>query len=195
MRKNLHIYKIFCNFAAEICRLMNRLAQIITKIIDFFYRPFEKRIPRQLFRYAACGGGNLVLDWILYFITYNFIVGHNLVNIQFTIFNVQFAQTITPHIAALCIVFPITLLTGFWLQKYVTFTASKLNGWRQLGRYTLIVVVNLLINYYGLKLCVETMGWYPTPSKIVITLLTVVISYFCQKYYTFRVKTQIANNK
>lgn len=165
---------------------MNKLAQIITKIIDFFYRPFEKRIPRQLFRYAVCGGGNLVLDWILYFITYNFIVGHQLVYIQSPISNFQLC--ITPHIAALCIVFPITLLTGFWLQKYVTFTASKLNGWRQLGRYTLIVVVNLLINYYGLKLCVETMGWYPTPSKIVITLLTVVISYFCQKYYTFKVK-------
>ncbi len=193
MRKNLHIYKIFCNFAAEICRLMNRLAQIITKIIDFFYRPFEKRIPRQLFRYAACGGGNLVLDWILYFITYNFIVGHNLVNIQFTIFNVQFAQAITPHIAALCIVFPITLLTGFWLQKYVTFTASDLHGVRQLGRYTLIVAVNLAINYYGLKLCVETLYWYPTPSKIVITLLTVIISYFGQKYYTFRIAKKHAD--
>ncbi len=175
---------------------MNKPAQIITKIIDFFYRPFEKRIPRQLFRYAACGGGNLVLDWILYFITYNFIVGHENVILSFSHLPIfSFEQVITPHIAALCIVFPITLLTGFWLQKYVTFTASKLNGWRQLGRYTLIVIVNLLINYYGLKLCVERMGWYPTPSKIVITLLTVVISYFCQKYYTFRVKTQIANNK
>ena len=174
---------------------MNKLAQIITKIIDFFYRPFEKRIPRQLFRYAACGGGNLVLDWVLYFITYNFIIGHKIVNVQFTIFNVQFAQAITPHIAALCIVFPITLLTGFWLQKYVSFTASDLHGVRQLGRYTLIVAVNLAINYYGLKLCVETLNWFPTPSKIVITLLTVIISYFGQKYYTFRVKSTLKNQK
>ena len=142
----------------------------------------------QLFRYAACGGGNLVLDWILYFLVYNFVIGHEIVNLQFTIHNSQFTQAITPHIATLCIVFPITLLTGFWLQKYVTFTASQLNSWRQLLRYIIIVAINLAINYFGLKLCVETWGWYPTPSKMFITTLTVIISYLGQKYYTFRLK-------
>jgi len=167
---------------------MKSFAQIITRIIDFFYSPFEKWMSRQLFRYAACGGGNMVLDWVLYFMIYNFVIGHDLINLQFTIHNLQFAQAITPHIATLCIVFPITLLTGFWLQKYVTFTASQLNSWRQLGRYIVIVAVNLMINYFGLKLCVETFGWYPTPSKMVITLITVIVSYFGQKYYTFRIK-------
>lgn len=168
---------------------MNRLAQIITKIIDFFYPPFRKIMSEQLFRYAACGGGNLVLDWILYFLVYNFVIGHELINLQFTIYNLQFAQAITPHIAALCIVFPITLLTGFWLQKYVTFTGSTLHGARQLVRYISIVAINLAINYFGLKLCVEGWGWYPTPSKMVITTMTVVISYFGNKYYSFRVKS------
>lgn len=169
---------------------MKKIAQKITKIIDFFYPPFRKWMSPQVFRYAACGGGNLVLDWLLYFITYNYIVGHEIVNLQFSIFNYQFSQALTPHIAALCIVFPITLLTGFWLQKYVTFTRSNLHGLRQLGRYTLIVALNLAINYYGLKLLVETAGWYPTPSKIIITLFTVLISYFGQKYYTFRVRKE-----
>ena len=144
----------------------------------------------QLFRYAVCGGGNMVFDWILYFLIYNFVIGHELVSIQFSVFSFQFAQAITPHIATLCIVFPITLLTGFLLQKYVTFTQSNLHGGRQLVRYILIVAVNLAINYFGLKLCVETFGWYPTPSKIVITLFTVIISYIGQKYYTFRVKKE-----
>ena len=166
---------------------MQKLAQIITKIIDFFYRPFSNWMSEQLFRYAACGGGNLVLDWVLYFLIYNFVIGHDLVNLQFTIFNFQFAQAITPHIATLCIVFPITLLTGFWLQKYVTFSQSELNSWRQLGRYIIIVAINLAINYFGLKLCVETLGWYPTPSKMLITLITVAVSYLGQKYFTFRV--------
>lgn len=127
----------------------------------------------------------MVLDWILYFLIYNFVVGHEIVNLSFEIGNWSFEQAITPHIAAFCIVFPITLLTGFLLQKYVTFTQSDLHGVRQLGRYTLIVAVNLAVNYFGLKLCVETFGWYPTPSKMVITIVTVVISYLGQKYYTF----------
>ena len=167
---------------------MNKLAHILTKIIDFFYPPFRKVMSEQLFRYAACGGGNLVLDWILYFLVYNFVIGHEIVNLQFTIYNLQFAQAITPHIASLCIVFPITLLTGFWLQKNVTFSSSNLHSAQQLGRYVVIVMINLAINYFGLKLCVEALGWYPTPSKMVITLVTVAISYFGQKYYSFRVK-------
>lgn len=167
---------------------MNKLAQIITKIIDFFYRPFRNIMSEQLFRYAACGGGNLVLDWVLYFLIYNFVIGHDLVYINLTPFTYHLC--LTPHIATLCIVFPITLLTGFWLQKYVTFTQSNLHGARQLGRYISIVALNLAINYFGLKLCVEIWGWYPTPSKIFITLITVAISYFGQKYYSFRI-----NNK
>ena len=170
---------------------MARLAQILTKIIDFFYPPFRRVMSEQLFRYAACGGGNLVLDWVLYFLIYNFVIGHELVNLQFTIHNLQFTQAITPHIATLCIVFPITLLTGFWLQKNVTFSQSELNSWRQLGRYVIIVAINLAINYFGLKLCVESLGWYPTPSKMLITLITVAISYLGQKYFTFRVTKQI----
>ena len=165
---------------------MNKLAQIITKIIDFFYPPFRKIFSEQLFRYAACGGGNLVLDWVLYFLIYNFVIGHNNVIFSFSHLPIfSFEQVITPHIATLCIVFPITLLTGFWLQKYVTFTGSNLHGARQLGRYIIIVAVNLAINYFGLKLCVETFGWYPTPSKMFITLITVAISYLGQKYFTF----------
>ena len=100
---------------------MNKLAQIITRIIDFFYRPFAKWIPEQVFRYAACGGGNMVLDWVLYFLVYNFVIGHEIVKLSI----VNYQLSITPHIASLCIVFPITLVTGFWLQKYVTFQTPK----------------------------------------------------------------------
>ena len=169
-------------FAAAKVLLFFDMSKFITKIIDFFYHPFEKWVPEQLFRYAFCGGGNMVLDWVLYFLIYNFVIGHELVYLHL----LNHELCLTPHIATLCIVFPITLLTGFLLQKYVTFTQSQLNGWHQLIRYILIVAINLAINYFGLKLCVETLGWYPTPSKMAITVVTVVISYLGQKYYTFR---------
>ena len=167
---------------------MPRLAHIITKIIDFFYRPFSRWFSPQLFRYAACGGGNMVLDWVLYFLIYNFVIGHQLLYITLPFregLGVGFC--ITPHIATLCIVFPITLLTGFWLNKYVTFTQSNLRCSKQLMRYITIVALNLAVNYFGLKLCVECFGWYPTPSKMIITLITIAISYFGQKYYSFRI--------
>ncbi|MBR1515359.1 MAG: GtrA family protein [Paludibacteraceae bacterium] len=172
---------------------MQQIAQFITKIIHFFYRPFQRFVPEQLFRYAVCGSANLVLDWVLYFLVYNYVFGagiyaeHNLIYIQLpNLFYLPDTFCITPHIASLCVVFPITLFTGFWLNRYVTFIGSTLRGRKQLTRYILVVALNLLINYVGLKLTVEHLGWYPTPSKILITLVTVVISFFAQKYYSFR---------
>ena len=182
---------------------MQTLPSFITKIIDFFYDNIILRIPkaklvvsRQFFRYGTCGGANMVLDWVLYFIFYNFIIGHELVYItlpypafSFTdsvFITSSFELCLTPHIATLCVVFPITLFTGFWLNRYVTFTNSSLQGGKQLFRYILIVFINLLVNYLGLKLLVDICGLYPTPSKMLITLLTVAISYFGQKYFSFR---------
>ena len=68
---------------------MNKLAQLIIKIIDFFYRPFSRWMSEQLFRYAACGGGNMVLDWILYFLIYNYVIGHENVILSFSIFHLN----------------------------------------------------------------------------------------------------------
>lgn len=161
---------------------MQKIVKIINSIIEFFYKPFSKIIPLQIFKYAACGSGNMLLDWVLYFIIYNFVIGHELVYIDLLNYDI----CITPHIAALCIVFPITTLTGFLLNKYITFTNSILANYRQFIRYILIVFVNLSINYFGLKLFVELLEWYPTPSKIVITLLTILISFCGQKYFTFK---------
>ena len=164
---------------------MQGLAQIITKIIDFFYKKVEKIVPEfgkivspEFFRYGFCGGGNMVLDWVLYFLIYNFVLRHEMLELGFV--------TISSHIAAFCIVFPITLMTGFWLNKYVTFTQSTLRGWHQLYRYIVIVGINLLVNYIGLKFFVEVCGFYPTPSKMLVTVITVIISYLGQKYYSFR---------
>ena len=169
---------------------MQTITQIITKIIDFFYRPFSRYIPQQLFRYAFCGGSNLVFDWVLYFLLYNFVIGHELVYISlplnFKLSTLNYEICLTPHILTFLIVFPITLFTGFWLNRNITFTQSSLRGYKQLWRYILIVALNLLVNYLGLKLCVDILGFYPTPSKMLITLVTVAISFFGQKYFSFK---------
>ena len=152
----------------------------IGNIIDFFYPPFRKYFSMQFFRYGVSGVGNMGFDWILYFITYNFIVQKQLVHLELV--------TLSPHIASLLITFPISLSTGFLLQKYVTFTASQMRGKDQLMRYIAVVIVNLFINYFGLKLFVEVVGLYPTPSKMVVTIFTTLFSYYSQKKFTFRIK-------
>lgn len=156
--------------------------KFIGDIIDYFYPPFEKYFSLQFFRYGVSGVANVVFDWVLYFVTYNFIIQKKLVYLGFV--------TLSPHIASLLITFPITLFTGFLLQKYVTFTASKMRGVDQLMRYMAVVGVNLLINYFGLKLFVDVFRFYPTPSKMLITVVTAIISYVLQKKFTFRIKNE-----
>ena len=154
------------------------VAKLITRFIDTFYPPFKRWMPLQFYRYGVCGVGNIFFDWVLYFFLYNFVVGHENIDLGFVV--------ISPHIMTLCITFPITLSTGFFLARFVTFTSSSLKETSQLLRYLLIWLVNLLINYSGIKLLVEEWGYYPTPSKMAITVFTVILSYIGQKYFTFK---------
>lgn len=154
------------------------LQSILLKIIDFFYQPFRKLIPAQLFRYGVSGSANMVLDWFLYFICYNFVFRHENLDLGFV--------TISPHIASFIVVFPITLLTGFWLAKYISFKESTIQSSKQLIRYISVVLANILINYVCLKLFVDVCGFYPTPSKMLTTFITVIFSFFMQKFFTFK---------
>lgn len=159
-------------------KILQKTAKILTHCIDFFYPPFRRWFPQQVFRYAACGGGNMMLDWVLYFLIYNFVLQHQMLHFG--------SITISSHIATLIIVFPVTFLTGFYLSKYVSFSNSELKSGTQLFRYALVAATNLLINYAGLKLFVDICGIYPTPSKIIITVISVIFSFLAQKYFSFK---------
>ncbi len=150
----------------------------IRRIIDFLYPPFRKIMTLQFFRYGITGSANLVFDWVLYFLIYNFVLRKKMLELGFV--------TLSSHIAALAIKVPIVLLSGFLLQKYVTFSSSGLNGRVQLFRYSVVFLVNLCISYFGIKLLVDGFNLYPSPSNIIISIVTVFISYFSQKLYTFK---------
>ncbi len=120
----------------------------------------------------------MVLDVLLYFVTYNFILHKEMIDLGF--------YGISAHIGAFLIVFPITFFTGFLLAKYITFTQSNLDGRVQLFRYGLTVSGSILLNYIFLKIFVEIFEMYATLAKIVTTFLVVLYSYYAQKYFTFR---------
>jgi len=156
----------------------------IRHAIDFFYPPFRKYMTVQFFRYGVSGVANIIFDWILFFSVYHFVLHQQLVNLGIV--------TLKPHNAALFITFPVTFLSGFLLQKYVTFTTSELRGHVQLFRYFLVLLANLLLNYLGLKMLVDLLHFFPTPSKMIVTIFTTLFSYFSQKKYTFKkMDTQI----
>ncbi len=156
-----------------------KIAERITKIIDVFYiKPLRRFVPLQTFRYAMCGGGNLVLNWVTYALLYDVILGFDYLNLGFVY--------ISRHIAALAVTFPVTLFTGYWLQSRISFRSSPLGDRVSAVRYLLTTLGSLAINYVCLKIFVEWAGMYAPVAQMVTSLITIVYSYLLQKYWTFR---------
>lgn len=155
------------------------LQSTLISIIDKLYvRPVERLVSRDMFGYALCGGTNMALDTVWYFVIYHFIVAERFIDLG--------AVVVSPHIASLIVVFPITFFTGFWLNRNVAFRVTHIASRIQLIRYALTVVGSIVINYVCVKLFVESLHIWPTPSKMITTIISVVYSFLAAKFYTFR---------
>lgn len=158
---------------------MSSLVKHITKAIDLFYiKPLRGVISQEVFRYLACGGTTALLDAVWYYIIYHYIVCERFIDLGFIV--------MSPHIAALCVVFPITFFTGFWLNRNVAFRVADLSSLPQLAKYALTVVGSILLNYACMKLFVEGFGLWATPSKMLTTAVCAVYSFLVGKYFTFK---------
>lgn len=156
-----------------------KLSTLITKIIDTLYLPVIGRfIPLQTFRYGLCGGANMMLDLIYYYVIFHFVLCKQNLDLGIVV--------LSAHIAALFIVFPITFFNGFWLNKNIAFRHSPLKGSTQLLRYMLSVAGAIVLNYLCMKLFVDLLKIYPTPSKALTTVISIGYSYVMQKYFSFR---------
>ncbi len=150
----------------------------LTKVILFFYPLFSKFMDKRTFLYAACGGGNLVLSWILFFVFYQFL---------FTKDNIEFSQfTLSAYTASAMLCFIISFSIGFLLMKYVVFTDSELKGRIQLFRYGISSLLSSVVSWLLLKFLIDIMGIYPSVSNVIASCLVVMVSYLLQKKYTFK---------
>ena len=157
-----------------------RLGETILRAVDACYiRPVSALIPQQVFRYAACGGITyFAVDPISYFLIYNYVVAHRYFDLGCVV--------LSPHIAAMILVFPITFCCGFWLNRHVAFRRSPLRTRTQLVRYALSIGGSILLTYAGLKFFVEGCGLWTTPAKLLTTGITMIYSFLAAKYFTFR---------
>ena len=154
------------------------LANRLIKIVDMLYiKPLRGLISRDLLGYGLCGAVNMTLDIVWYFLIYHYVVRENYVDLGFVV--------MSPHILSLFIVFPITFFTGFWLNRNVAFRVTNISSRKQLVRYALSVVGSILINYVCMKIFVEVCLIWPTPSKMLTTVISVCYSYLMARYVTF----------
>ncbi len=155
------------------------LSELITKTIDLFYaKPLRKIFSQQVFRYLACGALTALLDAVWYYIIYHHIVCEKAIVVDSVI--------VAPHIAALCVVFPLTFFTGFWLNRNVAFRVTHLSTAPQLAKYALTVVGSIALNYVCMKLFVDACDLWATPSKILTTAVCAIYSFLAGRYFTFK---------
>ncbi len=159
-------------------RLAEQLGQKIIDILSLFYPLAKRFLSLETYLYGFTGGINMMLDLILYFLVYNYVLDKQIVDLGIV--------SVSAYIAAFIIVFPITFSIGFFLAKFVTFTQSNLKGKKQLFRYGVSVSGSILLNYLLLKLFVGVFDIYPTPSKLITTIVVVAYSFLIQKFFTFK---------
>lgn len=159
-------------------RHIHSARDFVLPIIDFFYPPFKKIMPLQTFRYAASGGGNVLLGFLVYFVSYKYLFYEKTFYFGFYAFK--------SHVAALFISFLVTFPIGFFMSKYVVFSDSKMKGRIQLFRYFMICMFNLLLNYLFLKIFVENFHIYPVLAQIFTVTIVVIFSYLAQRNFSFK---------
>lgn len=137
-------------------------------------------MPIQTYRYAACGGGNTLLNFLLYHLFYNFVLNKQVLHLGFLAF--------TPYVAAFLMAFVVTFPIGFYLNMYVVFQGSYLRRRIQLVRYFLVVMACVGLNYVLLKFFIEVAGWHkhPTLALMATAVIVITFSYLSQRFFSFQ---------
>ena len=156
------------------------MVSLIQKILDLFYPLVRQVLDKTTYYYAACGGGNLVLSWLLFFVFFQFLFQKQVFYIEWMNYSLS-AYTLSSF---LC--FLIAFGVGFLLMKYVVFTKSELKGRIQLFRYGLSSLLTWFAHWVILKLFIEWLGFYPSIANVISSCIVVLISYLLQKKFTFK---------
>lgn len=88
----------------------------------------------------------------------------------------------------LSISWTISLIAVFFVYRKLVFRV-KGHVWLDLGRFALVNFTSLLVNIGLLSLFADVLKFPRIPTQLVITLLSVIISYFGHRYFSFRRKT------
>jgi putative flippase GtrA len=180
--------------------LLTAVRHIVLSVIDFFHKPFARFIDKQTFRYLACGGSNAVLNVLIYYVSFhyllheqNVLVGANHLSLAAPdTHNMARVLHISAEVAAFIIAFCISFPIGFVLSRYIVFPESELRGRVQLFRYAVTVGMCLLLNYLLIKVFMR-LGVYPTMGYVATQIMVAMFSYFTQRIFTFKVPKKPAN--
>jgi putative flippase GtrA len=81
----------------------------------------------------------------------------------------------------------VSLVAVFFVYRKLVFRVSG-HVWLDLGRFALVNLTSLLVNVGLLSLFADLLKFPRIPSQLVITAVSVLISYFGHRYFSFQRK-------
>lgn len=101
----------------------------------------------------------------------------------FIVFALLFPEQ--PSFILLSFSWAISLVSVFFVYRKLVFRVSG-HLLLDLARFALVNLSSLVVNIALLSLFADILGFSRIPSQLVITVLSVIISYFGHKYFSFR---------
>lgn len=98
-----------------------------------------------------------------------------------------------PSFVLLTTSWTVSLVAVFFVYRKLVFRV-KGHIWLDLGRFALVNLSSLLVNVGLLSLMADLLGFPRIPSQIGITFLSVCVSYFGHRYFSFHRKVTSAKS-
>lgn len=138
----------------------------------------------KVFRYFISAGVATWVDICVYYIAFNYIY-------EKTDINISGIYTISAPTASLILSYTLGLITNFVITKYLVFSESELETYKQLFRYVLVALVVLVFNYLLMSFLIRILDWFPTISRAVSAITVGIMSFVVHRNFSFSTK----NNK
>lgn len=157
----------------------------INYFLDLFYPIFKKILPKQVYIYLSIGAANTLFNIALFTLLYQAIYHST----SLIVFGVNL-KLVAVEIATI-ISFLLSVLSGFWLNKNFAFASAsneEKEEKKQFRRYFLVSLQGQFSDYLITKGLILFLGIRPTIAYYTSTVIMLIINFFLQKYYTFKVK-------
>lgn len=144
----------------------------VQHLIRYPYPLVKWLLPFNIYAYLVVGGFNTMLNIALFIISYQ------------AISDFRYALEVSTTLA-----FGITVITGFWLNKYCVFDVKSLQGSpvrHQFFKYFLVSLQGMFGSIILLKFCTQFIGWAPVMSYFMTTVIMLSLNFLFQRYFTFR---------
>lgn len=139
-----------------------------------------RTLNHRVVKFFLSAGVATLIDVLIYFVVIKYMLHYQRVVIG--------VYSASAHNFTLCISYSCGVVINFLLTKYAVFSESTVAGSKQFRRFALIAFLGFFANYGLLRLFVEVIGFYPTPSRIASALSLGVASYYVHKLFTFKIK-------